>query len=171
MVLRVERQHRRCPAGVYERAVRLSGLPWSCTPEELAGFLLVQDAPYHPEQCVLVHNRAGDGFFRCRTHRECSRALGRKGERLGPRFVEVFPSTGAEADQWARVQKSRKDGAYRNVVGVRGLPWEASTMDVAEFFMGRGTNPDLVRLAEDHRNGRPNGEAFVTSIAVSRPRR
>lgn len=148
----------RCAAGAYEFAVRLRGLPWTATCGDVGGFLLGRAGVFADEQAVFVHNHGGDGFFRFKVAAQEAVALSRNRQRLKDRYVEVFPSTGAEADRWAKLGAKRRDGAYRGVVRVRGLPYRISGDDVKAFFERRGAADVAIVAAQD---GRPSGEAFV----------
>lgn len=60
----------------------------------------------------------------------------------------------------------------RNIVKLRGLPWNSTAKDVMDFLKECQVmdGEKGVHLAISHRDGRPNGEAFVevSSAFVSR---
>eukprot|EP00798_Chlamydomonas_sp_ICE-L_P009763 gene9763-7638_t len=55
----------------------------------------------------------------------------------------------------------QSDCSYANIVKLKGLPFKATTEDVARFFGGRPLHSDLGVLFKRHPDERPNGEAFV----------
>lgn len=158
----------RCKAGAYAHAVRLRGLPWHCTAEDVGEFLLGAGAACAEEQAVLVHNSTGDGFFRFTDGDAAARALAKNRQRLrGSRYVEVFASTGQEADDWAKQMAKRRDGGYRGVLRIRGLPFTVTKADVVGFFQKRGVASVHLVTSKD---GRPSGEAFVVFRSVRQAR-
>lgn len=51
----------------------------------------------------------------------------------------------------------------RNIIKLRGLPWNSTAKDIIDFLKECQTleGEKSVHLAISHRDGRPNGEAFV----------
>lgn len=51
----------------------------------------------------------------------------------------------------------------RNIIKLRGLPWNSTAKDIMDFLKECQTaeGEKSVHLAISHRDGRPNGEAFV----------
>lgn len=51
----------------------------------------------------------------------------------------------------------------RNIIKLRGLPWNSTVKDILEFLKECQAldGEKSVHLAISHRDGRPNGEAFV----------
>lgn len=54
-------------------------------------------------------------------------------------------------------------GEERNIVKLRGLPWNSTSKDILDFLKDCQVlgGEKGVHLAISHRDGRPNGEAFV----------
>lgn len=59
-------------------------------------------------------------------------------------------------------------GEERNIIKLRGLPWNSSSKDVLEFLKDCQVSDGEkgVHLAISHRDGRPNGEAFVEMASL-----
>lgn len=51
----------------------------------------------------------------------------------------------------------------RNIIKLRGLPWNSTSKDILDFLKECQVmeGEKSVHLAISHRDGRPNGEAFV----------
>lgn len=51
----------------------------------------------------------------------------------------------------------------RNIIKLRGLPWNSTSIDILDFLKECKVmeGEKGVHLAISHRDGRPNGEAFV----------
>jgi len=145
--------------------VRMRGLPWSASQEEVANFL---------EDCNIVGGNEGIHFTYVRDGRpsgeayvelasadDMSRALEKNKQHMGKRYIEVFPSKKSEMD-WA-VSRSGSDAPLDNddaVVRLRGLPFGCSKEEVAHFFAGLEIQPNGIQLMLDHQ-GRCAGDAYV----------
>lgn len=55
------------------------------------------------------------------------------------------------------------DDRHSNIVKLRGLPWNSTAKDVIDFLKDCHVQDGEkgVHLSISHRDGRPNGEAFV----------
>lgn len=59
-------------------------------------------------------------------------------------------------------------GEERNIVKLRGLPWNSTSKDILDFLKDCQVldGEKGVHLAISHRDGRPNGEAFVEMASL-----
>lgn len=57
----------------------------------------------------------------------------------------------------------------RNIIKLRGLPWNSGPKDILDFLKDCDVvdGEKGVHLAISHRDGRPNGEAFVELASLS----
>eukprot|EP00743_Colponemidia_sp_Colp-15_P002917 GILK01003156.1.p1 GENE.GILK01003156.1~~GILK01003156.1.p1 ORF type:complete len:464 (-),score=39.76 GILK01003156.1:338-1729(-) len=149
------------------RVVRLRGLPWSATDDDIRGFF--KDLSIVPNGTYIVLNHqgrpSGEAFAEFATDEDGKLAIGRHKQLMGRRYVEVFPST-ASALACAR-RKDKSAGldisSLPKDVGVlrlRGMPFSASTQDIIAFFDGFRILPHAVQILT-HFNGKPRGEAFA----------
>ena len=86
--------------------VKLRGLPYSATEQQIAQFFGPSQSEPRPLQVVAVQvafketgQPSGFGFVQFRTPDDATSALTRSGQVLGSRYVEVFRTTRAEMEQ------------------------------------------------------------------------
>ncbi|XP_076458901.1 heterogeneous nuclear ribonucleoprotein F-like [Babylonia areolata] len=145
--------------------VRLRGLPWSTTTDDVANFF---------EGCAIVGDKGGihltqtregrstgEAFVEFVSEDDVAKALEKNNQHLGSRYIEVFRSKKSEMD-WV---VKRSGGSEQTNVGdacvkLRGLPFGCSKEEIAQFFTGLEIVPNGIMLPED-RLGRSTGEAFV----------
>ncbi|XP_066510639.1 G-rich sequence factor 1-like isoform X2 [Hoplias malabaricus] len=141
--------------------VRVKGLPWSCSAEDLLKF-------FHDCQIrggvngvhlMLKNGRPnGQAFIELEHEKDISKALEKHRAYLGPRYIEVYEVTNSDAEAILKGtdEKPSKDG----VVRLRGLPFNCTEREVTQFFSGLDIVKDGVTFVLDHR-GRSSGDAFV----------
>ncbi|XP_028992614.1 G-rich sequence factor 1 isoform X2 [Betta splendens] len=148
--------------------VRLRGLPFTCTEDDVAHFFSGLDIVENGVTIVTDHRgrRSGDAFVQFSSQRAADEALQRDRQVMGNRYIEVFPSrsdeihssrrrTGPAAGGTGSPQSSSLPLHY---VHVRGLPFRVSADDIVAFFSPLIVAKILLECAPD---GRPNGEADV----------
>lgn len=69
------------------------------------------------------------------------RALAKSKDSLGKSFVEVFQSTAGEMEQSCKRMGQPQDRGNKAVVRLRGLPFQVSKEEIAQFFTGNESNP------------------------------
>ncbi|XP_020555177.1 heterogeneous nuclear ribonucleoprotein H isoform X2 [Oryzias latipes] len=128
--------------------VRIRGLPWSCTQEEVASFFS-EGRP------------SGEAFLELKTAEDFKNALAKDRKYMGHRYIEVFKSNRSEMD-W--VLKRNGPADYDSCSGcmlrLRGLPFGCSKEEIVQFFSGLRIVPNGITLPVDYQ-GRSTGEAFV----------
>lgn len=158
------------------RVVRLRGLPFSSTEDDITHFFrglqIIQNG------ITIVQNRrgrnSGEAFVRFSTQEEADEALRRDRDIIGSRYIEVFPSNSAEIRSgWrstAQVQassreskpftpsSSRSEPRPQHFIHMRGLPFHVSGEDIVKFFHPFAPSRILLEYGGD---GRPSGEADV----------
>uniref|UniRef100_A0A7S3NLZ6 RRM domain-containing protein n=1 Tax=Aureoumbra lagunensis TaxID=44058 RepID=A0A7S3NLZ6_9STRA len=118
--------------GKYAYAVRLRSIPWSVTASDVCEFLGLKEDD--DERIILVHNASGDGYARALSLEEAVRFQALDGMKLGggeeknslPK-IEIYQSSGMEADKMASLCAKRPNGDYRGVVRLKKLPSKAQT--------------------------------------------
>ncbi|XP_061102320.1 epithelial splicing regulatory protein 2-like isoform X2 [Conger conger] len=177
--------------------VRMRGLPFAATPEDVLGFL----GPECPvtdggEGLLFVKypdgRPTGDAFvlFACEEYAQS--ALKKHKRILGRRYIELFRSTAAEVQQVLNRYMSTPlistlppasmvpvpalpmasfltPSASRDCVRLRGLPYTAAIEDILEL-MGEHTvdiKPHGVHMVLNQQ-GRPSGDAFIQMKSADR---
>lgn len=147
--------------------LRIRGLPWSTTKEEILNFFTSKEC--HIKGGINgVHmtlsregRPSGEAYIELESEQDIEIGLQRHNEHIGHRYIEVFKSKRSEMD-WvvkrsgAHQQDSLNDGCVR----LRGLPFGCSKEEIAQFFSGLEIVPNGITLPTDYQ-GRSTGEAFV----------
>ncbi|BFZ17813.1 hypothetical protein BsWGS_20852 [Bradybaena similaris] len=149
--------------------VRLRGLPWSCTAEDIIHFLRECTIVDNEEGVHFTYSRegrpSGEAFVELESEDDVSNALAQNNEHIGNRYIEVFRVNKSEMD-WIikRNGSARQENKGDAVVKLRGLPFGCSKEEIAQFFTGLEIVPNGIMLPED-RQGRSTGEAFVQFVS------
>lgn len=146
--------------------VRLRGLPWSATAEEVLKFLGDEIAVVGGENGVhFTFSRegrpSGECFIELVDEVSVQKSIQKNNEHMGNRYIEVFRSKKSEMD-WVikRAGPGQMTGTQDAVVRLRGLPFGCSKEEIAQFFTGLEIVPNGIMLPED-RQGRSTGDAYV----------
>ncbi|XP_026149053.1 heterogeneous nuclear ribonucleoprotein H3 isoform X2 [Mastacembelus armatus] len=145
--------------------VRIRGLPWSCTQEEVASFFSDCDIVGKVNGVCFTYSKegrpSGEAFIELKTAEDFKNALSKDRKYMGHRYIEVFKSNRSEMD-W--VLKRNGPADYDNCSGcmlrLRGLPFGCSKEEIVQFFSGLRIVPNGITLPVDYQ-GRSTGEAFV----------
>lgn len=144
------------------RFIRLRGLPWSVTHEEILDFLKDVNVVNGTKGINLVTNRwdgknTGEAFIELESPEDEEEAFKHNKETLGHRYIEIFQASSEEAEI-----ALKKPGSASNVVKLRGLPYSITEENIEDFFNGLEIKPDRegILIVMDRR-GRASGEAYV----------
>ncbi|RVE74640.1 hypothetical protein OJAV_G00024140 [Oryzias javanicus] len=145
--------------------VRIRGLPWSCTQEEVASFFSDCDIVGKINGVCFTYSKegrpSGEAFIELKTAEDFKNALAKDRKYMGHRYIEVFKSNRSEMD-W--VLKRNGPADYDSCSGcmlrLRGLPFGCSKEEIVQFFSGLRIVPNGITLPVDYQ-GRSTGEAFV----------
>ncbi|XP_056140657.1 heterogeneous nuclear ribonucleoprotein H1, like isoform X2 [Lampris incognitus] len=145
--------------------VRVRGLPWSCSLDEVARFFSDCKIANGGNSIHFTYTRegrpSGEAFVEVETEEDLKIAVKKDRETLGHRYVEVFKSNSVEMD-W--VLKHTGPGCPEpegeGLVRLRGLPFGCSKEEIVQFFSGLEIVPNGITLPMDYQ-GRSTGEAFV----------
>eukprot|EP00898_Chlorokybus_atmophyticus_P005946 jgi/Chlat1/6352/Chrsp44S05910 len=164
--------------------VRLRGLPYSATEEDIMEFFKgLEIVPNGIILGVTAQGRAtGEAFVEFANEQDVASAVERNRQMMGRRYVEVFRSSHGDMQHAAKrggysprpgaavstssstaagyVAAGHPDPAYEGVVRMRGLPYSATLADVYNFFSGLEIVPDGIYLLTTP-DGRFSGEAYV----------
>jgi len=156
--------------------VKARGLPWSATPDEVVHFFSSCNIAGGASGVHFTTNRegrpSGECFVELETEDDVAEALKKDHCNMGKRYVEVYESSVKDmeyaiggkdvgsshgrGEEWGASDMWGEDG----VVKLRGLPFEASKEDIADFFGGLEIEENGILMVSDY-NGRSKGEAFV----------
>ncbi|XP_066549485.1 heterogeneous nuclear ribonucleoprotein H3 isoform X1 [Amia ocellicauda] len=145
--------------------VRIRGLPWSCTQEEVAGFFSDCNIVGGVNGVCFTYSKegrpSGEAFVELKTAEDFKNAVAKDRKYMGHRYIEVFKSNRSEMD-WVlkRCGPSDYDSCSGCMVRLRGLPFGCSKEEIVQFFSGLKIVPNGITLPMDYQ-GRSTGEAFV----------
>lgn len=163
--------------------VRLRGLPFSCTDEDIVHFFSGLDIAENGITVVLDRKgrNSGEAFVQFSSQEAADEALQRDRQVIGNRYIEVFPSRRDQIhSSWKKKQSSasphiglqsvnrtvsasqNKTGSAHNsalhYIHMRGLPFQVAGEDVVKFFSPLAVSKILIECGPE---GRPSGEADV----------
>ncbi|CAL8069753.1 unnamed protein product [Orchesella dallaii] len=163
--------------------VKLRGLPWSCTKDDIVEFLGPECQIYGDADGVHLvttpeGKASGEALVELASDHDQDVALQKDKRNMGHRYIEVFKITRAEMD-WV-LKRSRPTpsnsssygysygGSGRNgnfnssdtFVRLRGLPYDCAKEDIHQFFHGLEIVANGIQLMVDGM-GRSSGEAYV----------
>ncbi|XP_006138269.1 heterogeneous nuclear ribonucleoprotein H isoform X1 [Pelodiscus sinensis] len=145
--------------------VKVRGLPWSCSAEEVQRFFSECKIQNGSSGIRFIYTRegrpSGEAFVELETEDDVKLALKKDRETMGHRYVEVFKSNNVEMD-WVlkHTGPNSPDTANDGFVRLRGLPFGCSKEEIVQFFSGLEIVPNGITLPVDFQ-GRSTGEAFV----------
>ncbi|XP_019361719.1 PREDICTED: heterogeneous nuclear ribonucleoprotein H isoform X1 [Gavialis gangeticus] len=145
--------------------VKVRGLPWSCSAEEVERFFSECKILNGASGIRFIYTRegrpSGEAFVELETEEDVKLALKKDRETMGHRYVEVFKSNNVEMD-WVlkHTGPNSPDTANDGFVRLRGLPFGCSKEEIVQFFSGLEIVPNGITLPVDFQ-GRSTGEAFV----------
>ncbi|XP_037115775.1 G-rich sequence factor 1 [Syngnathus acus] len=167
------------------RVVRLRGLPFTCTEDDIVHFFTGLDILEKGITMVMNSRgkRTGEAFVWFSSQQAADEALQRDRELIGNRYIEVFPSCSQEIhSKWRHSSENANETSRSRVrpalapdnpaaapvpaklsnvshhVHLRGLPFQASGEDLVKFFAPLAVSRIRLDLGP---NGRPSGEAEV----------
>ncbi|XP_028844985.1 heterogeneous nuclear ribonucleoprotein H3 isoform X2 [Denticeps clupeoides] len=145
--------------------VRIRGLPWSCTQEEVSSFFSDCDIVGKVNGVCFTFSKegrpSGEAFVELKTTEDFKKALAKDRKYMGHRYIEVFKSNRSEMD-WVlkRCGPTDYDSSSGCMLRLRGLPFGCSKEEIVQFFAGLKIVPNGITLPMDYQ-GRSTGEAFV----------
>lgn len=145
--------------------VRIRGLPWSCTQEEVASFFADCNVIDKVDGVYFTYSKegrpSGEAFIEVKTAEDFKNALSKDRKYMGHRYIEVFKSNRSEMD-WVlkRCGPADYDSTSGFMLRLRGLPFGCSKEEIVQFFSGLRIVPNGITLPVDLQ-GRSTGEAFV----------
>jgi len=151
-------------AGDYE--VKLSGLPWKATKDEIRSFL--GDTQIVGEVAIVYDDRgrpSGDALVKLPTKDDLHKALKCNKNYLHNRFVvvEEIVKHGASDNNTSRMIGDEESGNDEPTsVHLKGLVWSATENDIRSFLHDCTVKEVIIMKNEQ---GRPTGEAIVHLVS------
>lgn len=121
--------------------VKVRGLPWSCSADEVQRFFSDCKIQNGAQGIRFIYTRegrpSGEAFVELESEDEVKLALKKDRETMGHRYVEVFKSNNVEMD-WVlkHTGPNSPDTANDGFVRLRGLPFGCSKEEIVQFFSG-----------------------------------
>lgn len=149
--------------------VKLRGLPWATTVDEILKFfegVKVRNGRAGVQITTAKNGRpSGEAFVEVEDEDDLENALRKDKENLGPRYIEVFKVKRQEMDWMLEHTDVVEGNAFdQGCLRLRGLPFECTKSDIADFFSGLEIIPNGITIVEDPFNGRATGEAYVQFV-------
>jgi heterogeneous nuclear ribonucleoprotein F/H len=140
--------------------IKLRGLPWSCTVQDIIQFLepikvvyksKINDLKYpseindisaqlEPAVFITLNDQgrpSGEAFIELEDEKSIDSALTKNNNLIGQRYIEVFRSSKDQLMKHAQDTLNRTSNWCQPVVRLRGLPFEVTIMEVMNFFNGK----------------------------------
>ncbi|XP_076800482.1 heterogeneous nuclear ribonucleoprotein H2-like isoform X1 [Clavelina lepadiformis] len=146
--------------------VRLRGLPYSATDDQIMEFLcceVVGCADGIRRTFTKEGRPSGEAYVEVTCQEDANACLDKDHCSMGKRYIEVFSSSVNEMEY---VLNRSGDGQYETshvggfIIRMRGLPYQCTKEEIAQFFSGMEIIPNGIVLPLDD-NGRSTGEAYV----------
>lgn len=149
----------------YTGVVRMRGLPFEATKPQIRDFFAginVKDSN------IFIVTRpdgkaSGEAFVLFATEAEAELALGKDKEKLGDRWIDLFPTNKGALYQRVGVgvkMAAKPDAEFRGVLRMRGIPFSAGVEDIRTFFRGYKLQEHGVFVVNGG-DWRPTGESYV----------
>lgn len=149
----------------YTGVVRMRGLPFEATKPQIRTFfgdIAVKDSN------IFIVTRpdgkaSGDAFVLFATEAEAEGALAKDKEKLGDRWIDLFPTNKGALYQRVGVgvkMAAKPDAEFRGVLRMRGLPFTAGVEEIRTFFRGYKLQEHGVFVVNGG-DWRPTGESYV----------
>ncbi|KAK9887206.1 hypothetical protein WA026_021049 [Henosepilachna vigintioctopunctata] len=147
--------------------VKLRGLPWSATAEDILNFFGESNVLDGKDGVHMTSSRegrpSGEAYVELETSEDLEKALEKDRDHMGSRYIEVFKVEKSEMEWMVKRSGpsygSNNDGCVR----LRGLPFGCSKEEIAQFFTGLEIVPNGITLLTDY-SGRSSGEAYVQFV-------
>nr|XP_027228044.1 heterogeneous nuclear ribonucleoprotein H3-like [Penaeus vannamei] len=154
--------------GDEETVVRVRGLPWSATVEDILKFFDGVNIKNGRDGVHLTLSRegrpSGEAYVEVASEDDVALAEKKHNQHMGRRYIEVFKAKRSEME-WVvkRAGFGGSGGEDDGCVRLRGLPFGCSKEEIAQFFSGLEIVPNGIALPTDYQ-GRHTGEAYVQFV-------
>jgi len=156
-----------------DNIVKLRGLPWNVSPKEIYNFLKDCNIVNEEKGIHLTTSKdgrpSGECFVELMSQADVEKAKAHDKENMGKRYIEVFEAKRAELEWFVNHMPGSAGGMSAMGFGssqndvfarLRGLPYEVTKQEIAQFFAGIEIAPYGITITMDQ-DGRPSGEAYI----------
>lgn len=153
----------------YTGVVRLRGLPFEATKSQIRTFFAGINVK---ESNIFMVSRpdgkaSGEAFVLFDTEADAEKALAKDKEKLGDRWIDLFPTNKGALYQRVGVgvkMAAKPDAEYRGVLRMRGIPFSAGVDEIKSFFRDYKLQDHGVFVVNGG-DWRPTGEAYVLFVS------
>ncbi len=126
--------------------IKLRGLPWSCTTEDIVKFMegvriCGRDEDGSRLAIYLMNNAdgrpSGEAFIKVFGEEDVEAACNKNNALMGQRYIEVFRSNVEQLEKHTNESSSSSQNWREPVVRLRGLPYGCEKRDILAFFDGK----------------------------------
>ncbi|KAF2353247.1 RNA recognition motif domain [Trinorchestia longiramus] len=146
--------------------LRLRGLPWSTTEEEIVKFFDPVEPAGGVDGVHITMSRdgrpSGEAYVELANQDDLPEAEKKHNQHIGRRYVEVFRARRGEMER-ALNRGKFQDNKDECCVRLQGLPYGCSKEEILQFFSGLEVVPNGIAQPTDYQ-GRTTGEAFVQFV-------
>jgi heterogeneous nuclear ribonucleoprotein F/H len=143
--------------------IRLRGLPWEATPENIVEFfkdIKVKNGTEGVHFKMQRDGRAsGEAFVELETSDDRDASLALNGQYIGKRYIEVYDSSYPMMEREIGPLFRGEQGC---VIRLRGLPYRSTEEDIRLFFKDLQIESIVIQKTD---NNRQTGEAFVVFLS------
>eukprot|EP00466_Bigelowiella_natans_P002759 jgi/Bigna1/130412/aug1.11_g5120 len=141
-------------------AIRVRGLPWGYKKEDMEEFFKGLEIEAILAILDKFGRESGEAYIVFKDPASAEVAIAKNGEKMGHRYLEIYPVSSAGELQQARrnTRNLMGNGAEEIILRLRGLPWQCTEKMVEEFM--QPLQVDKVHLTHDSM-GKFKGECLV----------
>jgi len=145
-----------------EHCIKLRGLPWSATKEDVVDWLDDVDCCGGSDGVVFIMDQkinrpSGDAYVEVETSADIKRALRLHKKNMGSRYVEVFEANSKDVARAKDIEDNDKEREEAYMVNLRGLPYRTTEREIIDW-VSEAAEPFDVVITMD-KMGRPSGQA------------
>jgi len=150
---------------VSDYCVKLRGLPWSVTKDEIADFLTDSVHIVGGNKGVLIlmeegrDRPSGDAYVEVESEKDVNNAIKQHKNKIGVRYVEVFEANVKDVARAKDKEVHREALKAGYSVKLRGIPYSATVEEVKDWLSEAADAIEVV--IPDDRRGRPSGQAIA----------
>jgi len=149
--------------GGIQFGLKLRGLPWSATQQDIVEFLEDRCAAENVTICMGRDGRpSGEALVGFSQESDWTFCQLKHKQNMGKRYVEVYdcPVEQLQNASYDQGGQNFGDGGGGHVIKMRGMPFSATEQDIIDFLEGCAISPGGIVICLGH-SGQPNGEALV----------
>jgi len=154
-----------------EFIIKARGLPWSSTVKDVYEFFKDCNIVGEENGIHMTFDKqgrpSGECFVEFASELDVEKAKAHDGENMGKRYIEIHDAKRTELEWCLNHSPGSAGDGGKNIDGfvrLRGLPFEATKKDIADFFAGIEIAPYGITVTMDQ-DGRASGEAYVEFIS------